>query len=53
LNPPAGLTATGSEETLQRSPQPLQKKSPSGVSIDGVSSSSHQMRQTRLRQCRG
>jgi hypothetical protein len=50
LKPPAGLTATGSEAMLHRSHQPLQKKSPSGVAIDGVSSSSQTQRKTRLRQ---
>ena len=37
---PAGLTATANDWILQRTPQPLQKKSPSGTSTDGVSSPS-------------
>jgi hypothetical protein len=40
LNPPFGLTATGIELTWLCSFQPLQKKSPTGTSIDGVCSSS-------------
>src|SRR5438552_853650 len=53
LNPPAGLTEIGSEFTLQRAHQPLQKKSPSGVSTEGLSSPSQKIRSTRRRHCWG
>ena len=38
--PPVGFTQMGIELTMARSPKPLQKKSPTGHSTEGVSSSS-------------
>jgi hypothetical protein len=40
LKPPFGFTATGSELTWAKRPQPEQKKSPTGASIAGASSPS-------------
>jgi hypothetical protein len=45
------LTATGSELTCAYSPQPWQKKSPSGTAMAGVLASSQYARSTRERQC--
>jgi hypothetical protein len=44
--PRAGLTTMGIELTMQSLPNPQQKKSPSGVSTDGVSSSSQYILRT-------
>ena len=50
MKPPAGFTHTASELSRQRSDQPAPKKSPSGVSTDGVVSPSQYIRSTALRQ---
>ncbi len=53
LKPPAGLTHTASEVTLLRWHQPLQKKSPTGASTEGVLSPSQYMRTITRRQKSG
>src|SRR6266700_3262566 len=51
--PPEGFTTMGCEFTWHGSHQPLTKKSPSGHSIEGVSSSSQYARISILRQLAG
>src|SRR5215470_18219104 len=53
LQPPCGLTATGTELTWAYSPQPWQKKSPTGTATAGDEASSQLMRSTSDRHWSG